>query len=178
MPKLKEASHTFLTSNSLVFTFLRSAVSSQTAAWLDLVTGFVLFHWAGLAPWLSTAIGAFLGGVVNCFINYKFTFRADGCPWKAVVVKYIMVWMGSLLLNSGGTEAVYFLLEKWTWLETLGFKAAGNYATARLGVSLIVSWCWNFVLQRNFVYRDNSFDPYAIRFVDRFLPKKLRSKNL
>lgn len=175
--ELKDKGNKLLNSNALIFTFLRSAVSSQTAAWLDLVTGFVLFHWAGLSPWLSTAIGAFLGGVVNCVLNYKFTFRADGCPWKAVILKYIMVWVGSMLLNSFGTEAAYYLLNKWTWLETLGFKPAGNYAAARLGVSLIVSWCWNFVLQRTFVYRHTSFDPKAIRFVDHFLPKKLRSAN-
>ncbi|MDE5953250.1 MAG: hypothetical protein K2G72_01035, partial [Duncaniella sp.] len=39
----------------------------------------------------------------------------------------------------------------------------------RLAASLAVSWGWNFVLQRNFVYRPTAFDQYAIRLVDMIL---------
>lgn len=155
-----------LNSDSLVFTFLRSIVSSQAASWVDMGLSFALFAWVHLAPWLATAIGAFSGGVINCVINYKFTFHAQGCPWKAVVVKYVMVWIGSLLLNSYGTHLLYYLLSNWHWLEEVGFRPDGYFAAARLTTSLIVSWAWNFVLQRHFVYRNNSFDPYAIRFIN------------
>ncbi|MDE6787676.1 MAG: hypothetical protein K2J46_11655, partial [Muribaculaceae bacterium] len=51
-------------------------------------------------------------------------------------------------------------------LEEMGFKAAGYYSTARVVMSLLVSWFWNFVLQRNFVYRPSKFDPYAVSFMD------------
>lgn len=105
------------------------------------------------------------GGVVNCMLCYKFTFRAENVSWSAVVVKYALVWLGNLILNAGGTEVLYILLKKWHILEELGFKAAGYYSTARLVMSLLVSWFWNFVLQRNFVYRPSSFDPYAERFM-------------
>ena len=40
-------------------------------------------------------------------------------------------------------------------------------------MSLIVSIFWNFLMQKNFVYRRNDIDPYAIRFVDMFMhPRK------
>ncbi len=155
-----------LHSDSLVFTFLRSIVSSQAASWLDMGLSFALFAWAGFSPWWATATGAFAGGVLNCIINYRFTFHAAGCPWKAVAVKYILVWIGSLLLNAYGTHALYLLLQHWTWLEELGFRPDGYFAAARLATSLIVSWAWNFLLQRYFVYRNNAFDPYAIRLVN------------
>lgn len=161
-------------SDSLAFTFMRSAISSQAASWVDLGTGFVLFAFVGLTPWLSTATGALAGGVINCIINYRFTFHAQGCPWVAVAVKYGMVWLGSLLLNSFGTQIVYYALKSWEWLESLGFKPDGYYAAARLGVSLAVSWFWNFVLQRYFVYRPNRFDAYAVRCVGRLFPSTLR----
>lgn len=64
------------------------------------------------------------------------------------------------------------LLSKWQWLLSLGFTADGIFAAARLVASLAVSWAWNFVLQRNFVYRPSKFDPWAIRFVNLFIPKK------
>ncbi|MDE7460010.1 MAG: GtrA family protein [Paramuribaculum sp.] len=156
-----------MTSDSLIFTFLRSVVSSQAASWVDLGLGFVFFSWLGLAPWLSTAIGAVAGGIVNCIINYRFTFHAQGVSWRAVIVKYSIVWIGSILLNSGGTQAVYSLIKDWHWLETIGFKPDGYYAAARLFVSLMVSWFWNFVLQRYFVYRPTRFDKTAEEFVDR-----------
>ena len=158
-----------LESDKIAFTFLRSIVSSQAASWVDLFMGFALFAWVGLTPFLSTAIGAFAGGVINCMINYRFTFHASDCPWRAVAVKYAMVWFGSLMLNVYGTQVAYDLLDQFTFLQDLGFKPNGYYAAARLSVSLIVSIFWNFLMQKNFVYRHTGFDPHAIRFVNLFL---------
>ncbi|MCM1348956.1 MAG: GtrA family protein [Firmicutes bacterium] len=169
--KLRNVGSNLIKSDKLIYSFLRSAVSSQTASWVDLITCFVLFEWAGLMPWLSTAIGALLGGIINCVINYRFTFHAQDVPWKAVAVKYAMVWFGSLLLNSLGTEGLYHLLNSWHFLETIGFEPAGYFAAARLIVSLLVSWFWNFVMQRYFVYRTTRFDNTAIKFVDFFTAK-------
>ena len=165
---LKHIGNTLLKSKSLVPTFLRSAVSSQASGWVDLIVGFVMFYWIfnQHLSWLATAIGVVAGGIVNCIICYKFTFRAENCPWKAVAVKYALVWIGNLILNSGGTELLYFLLKKWHVLEEIGFKTAGYYTTARLVMSLLVSWFWNFVLQRNFVYKPSKFDPYAVDFMN------------
>lgn len=174
--RLKNIGRDLLHSQSIVHTFLRSAVSSQAASWLDLATGFVLFSFVHLAPWLSTGIGAVMGGVLNCVLNYKFTFKAQDCPWKAVIVKYAIVWFGSIALNAFGTQAVYHLLQYWHLLERLGFRPDGYYATARVGVSLLVSWGWNFLLQRTFVYRQRRFDKTAIKFIDFFLSPSMRSE--
>lgn len=173
--KAKQIGGKVLQSDSFIATFLRSFVSSQTASWVDMGLGFVLFAWLNLMPWLSTAIGAFAGGVINCIINYRFTFHAQGCDWRAVIVKYALVWLGSATFNSLGTQVLYFYLEYWTWLETLGFRPDGYFAVARLTVSLIVSWFWNFLLQRYFVYRVSRFDPTAIRIVQFFSPKHLHN---
>lgn len=164
--KVKKIGNNILNSDQLVFTFIRSAGAAQFASWIDLGTGFVLFAFAHFAPWISTAIGAFAGGVINCIINYRFTFHNNSCPWKAVMVKYAIIWIGSLLLNSLGTEFLYYGLMHWEWLKTLGFKPDGYFAAARLAVSGIVSLGWNFILQKNFVYQKRQFDKYAISFVD------------
>lgn len=173
-PKAKSVGKTLLQSKSLVPTFLRSALSSQASGWVDFCVGFVMFNWVfgHHLSWLATAIGVVAGGIVNCVLCYKFTFRAENVPWKAVVVKYVLVWLGNLILNSGGTEVVYLLLKKFEFLENLGFKPAGYYTAARLFMSLMVSWFWNFVLQRNFVYRPSKFDPYAVKLMNNLLHKK------
>ncbi len=165
---MKHLGSTLLNSNNILITFLRSIVSSQAGAWVDMGTGFVLFAWAHLGAFFSTAIGCVAGGIVNCILCYRFTFHAKGCSVKTVAVKYAMVWAGSLLLNSKGTDLLYKVLSSWTWLETLGFKPDGYFMAARLAVSLLVSWGWNFLLQRYFVYRPRGFDRYAINFVDLF----------
>ena len=163
-----------------IFTFLRSTVSSQISSWTDMGISMIFFAFVfvHLDPFyrtnLSVAVGAVCGGIVNCCINYKFTFRASGQNVKAVAVKYLMIWTGSLLLNMYGTTFVVMALSNWDWLVNAGFRPDGIYAIARPTVSLIVSLAWNFVLQRNFVYRPSRFDPYAIGMVDCLLFKKFK----
>ena len=159
---LKKAGKNFINSNNFVYTLLRASLASQTSGWIDFGVSFAMFTWVGLEPVFAAMIGAFVGGVANCMINYRFTFRNNESPWKAVAIKYFLVWIGSLSLNSFGTEGLYWVLTKWNWLETLGFRPSGYFTAARLFVALVVSCGWNFVLQRYFVYRHTRFDKYAI----------------
>lgn len=164
--KLKKVTHQLLHNDNLIYTFIRSGVSSQTSGWTDFAVSFVFFAWVHCTAWLSTALGAVAGGVVNCVLNYRFTFHAEGVDWRAVALKFGLVWLGSFLLNSFGTQALYHLIQDWDWLEEIGFRRDGYFAAARLFVALIVSWAWNFLLQRYFVYRVTRFDPLAIKVVD------------
>ena len=177
LTKFMRLKNRFVNGGDIVTTFLRSSVSSQIASWIDMGTGFVLFAFCHLAPWLSTAIGAVAGGIVNCCINYRFTFHASSVPVKAVAVKYLIIWMGSLCLNVYGTQLVYTLLQHLTFLEDLGFRPNGYYAAARLSVSLVVSIFWNFLLQKNFVYRNTRFDPFAIKLVNSIIRTKKPSED-
>ena len=174
--KITKVGDKLLHNDGLIFTFLRSGLSSQASGWFDFAVCFVLFAWADMSAWLSTAVGAFAGGIMNCIINYRFTYHASGLDKRAVAVKFILVWTGSLLLNSFGTEALYWLISDWDWLEMIGFKKDGYFAAARLFVSLVVSWGWNFMLQRYFVYRPSRFDRYAIALVRAITPH-VKKKN-
>lgn len=165
-----------------IFTFLRSSLSSQIASWTDMGICFIFFAWVlrsmGTDPmrsFIATAIGLIVGGVVNCCINYKFTFRAEGCSKKAVAVKYFLIWAGSFILNIGGTTGLTHLFQSITWLEEIGIRPDGIFAVCRLSVSLIVSLAWNFLLQKNFVYVNSRFDPYAIKVVDFLTFRKNKS---
>ena len=70
-----------------------------------------------------------------------------------------------MLLNSYGTEAMFNLVQNWTWLQNLGLKEDWYFVGSRLFVSLMVSWFWNFALQRYFVYRRNPVDKYIVRIL-------------
>lgn len=149
------------------YTLLRSSVSSQLCGWIDTLTSFLVFALLNLTPWLSTAIGAFVGGICNCIINYKYTFHAYGIEWRTALTKFAFVWLGSLLLNSFGTQYAYYFVCHWEWLrDTIHIADDGIFLAARLFVALTVSLCWNFLLQRNFVFTTTRVDPYINRFLD------------
>lgn len=166
--RLKELGHNLVHNDGFIFTLLRSGASSQLCGWIDMIVSFVLFAFCDLTPWLSTALGALVGGIFNCIINYRFTFHSEGLEWRPVIVKFIFVWIGSLLLNSFGTQIIYYLIDDWRWLtDTVGLGQDSIFLTARLFVSLVVSIIWNFLLQRNFVFKRNPIDPYIIKLMDR-----------
>lgn len=134
--------------------FLKASVSSQIASWIDMGLSFLLFAFVIPDAFVAKAIGAATGGVVNCSINYKWTFRPEGCSKRYVAIKYAIVWFGSLMLNSFGTDIVTSLLSGLTFLADWGVTDNGCFMAAQLSVSLIVSICWNFLLQRYFVFRN------------------------
>ena len=180
---VKKAADKFINGKG-IFTFLRTSVSSQIASWTDMGVCFVFYAWVfigmGKDPmrsFMATAIGLVVGGIVNCCINYKFTFRAENCSVKAVAIKYLLIWGGSFVLNLGGTTAFDHLLQHWEWLRHIGMRPDGIFAFARLSVSLVVSLAWNFLLQKNFVYKPSKFDPFAIRLVDFLTFNKLKSNH-
>ena len=135
-----------------------------------------MFSWVGLQPVYATAIGAVMGGVTNCIINYKFTYPNQSCAWNVVIVKFIMVWFGGLLLNAFGTQFLYWVLNKWEWLSTIGFKRDGYFTAARLATALIVSVLWHFLMQKNFVYKQVRFDKYAEKISEILFPGLHREK--
>jgi len=168
-----------------IFTFLRSSVSSQIASWTDMGVCFIFYAWVfsplGADPmrtFLATGIGLVVGGVVNCIVNYKFTFHAKNCSVKAVAIKYLLIWGGSFILNIGGTTLLEQGIRRLEFItDTNWIKPDGIFAFSRLTVSLIVSLAWNFVMQKNFVYRPTRFDPYAIRLVNAFSLKQRKNNN-
>ena len=167
-----------LYSDGFFFTLLRSSLSSQLCGWIDTLTALLFFAVFDLSAWLSTAIGAFVGGVLNCVINYRFTFHAQGVMWRAALTKFAFVWAGSLLLNSFGTQIVYTMVRDWEWLHDAvkGISNDGTFFAARLFVALMVSLCWNFQMQRNVVFKSTRLDPYIIRFLDKLGIGKHKSR--
>jgi len=78
---------------------------------------------------------------MNCMVNYRWVFDADGLKKKNVVVKYFVVWTGSILLNTLGTYLLTELSQQY-------------FLFAKAVVAVSVGLLWNYQLQRLFVYRD------------------------
>lgn len=150
--------------SGLLFTFLRAQLSSQLSSITDFTVTIVLAkvfesflesifgeYYYGFA----TGAGAICGGIVNCIINYKWTFKAQGVNIKYVIIKYILVWIGSILLNMGGTILLTELMKDIVWIQNLfGHYIDYFFLLPKIIVSLLVGFIWNFNMQRLFVYRD------------------------
>ena len=135
-----------------LFMFLRAQLSAQFATLTDFILTYVCFEWLGIYYVLATSIGAITGGITNCVINYKWAFATKDCQFKWVFFKYILVWIGSFVLNVGG---VYLLVEFMQNNTHLWERASGLYLIiAKVIVSVIVSVGWNYVLHRYFVFQD------------------------
>ena len=135
-----------------LFMFLRAQLSAQFATLADFILTYVCFEWLGIYYVLATSIGAITGGIINCVINYKWAFATKDCQFKWVFFKYILVWIGSFILNVGG---VYLLVEFMQNNTHLWERASGFYLIiAKVIVSIIVSVVWNYVLHRYFVFQD------------------------
>ncbi|MDE6555928.1 MAG: GtrA family protein, partial [Duncaniella sp.] len=131
---------------------------SQISAYTDFGISFAAFAWLHTGATLSAALGAVGGGITNCALNYKWTFHSADCPVSHVAVKYGLVWIGSLLLNSYGTDLFYRLMQDSILLDHWHVVKNLRFTMARLGVSLSVSVFWNLLLQKLFVYRNVGFD--------------------
>ena len=86
------------------FMFLRAQLSAQMATIADFLVTILLVRLFEVYYVYATLAGAVYGGIVNCVINYKWTFKSTGKKTN-VAVKFILVWVCSIWLNTWGTYA-------------------------------------------------------------------------
>ncbi len=124
-----------------VVRFTKAQASAIIATAMDFIVSLFLYEVCGLNYVLSTFIGAITGGIVNCVVNYRWVFGSDGQQKRYVALKYLIVWTGSILLNTAGT----YLLTELTGTFFIWSKVVASVAVAFL---------WNYQMQRLFVYRN------------------------
>ncbi|WP_245871973.1 GtrA family protein [Dysgonomonas massiliensis] len=147
------------------FTFLRAQFSSQVSSWLDFLVSILCVNLFGMYYGLSTMLGNISGGLLNCFINYKWTFKAQGQSVKYVLIKFVLVWFGSIILNTQGTILFTEYVMKYIPVESLPDILVNNvFLIPKIVVSLIVGWVWNYNMQRVFVYRDRDIKGFFCKF--------------
>lgn len=126
--------------------FCKAQVSSVVSTACDFgVTAliFTLLHHVVI----STASGAVVGGMVNCSINYLWTFRGTERSKSGVVWRYLLVWIVSILLNTYGTELVVKLMNRWLEVDL------SLVMLSKAVVAILVAVIWNFSMQKFYVYK-------------------------
>lgn len=131
----------------LLAQFSKAQISSFIATMCDFSLTAFLFQYCSVHYAISTFFGAVFGGMTNCTINYKWTFKHSSSNKKTIVYRYILVWIGSLLLNTGGTSLCTHML------STIKETDLNILMASKITVSVFVAVFWNFTMQKNYVYR-------------------------
>ena len=123
--------------------FLRSQGSAALATAVDFGVFLFLYKVIGIYYVWATAIGATCGAVCNFVINRYWAFKVSNGKMSKQAIRYIIVALGSLLLNTYGL----YLFTEFSGLDPFYGKIV---------VSLLVGWCFNYVLHRYWVFKKPS----------------------
>lgn len=134
-------------------TFMKAELSALVATMVDYAVSIFLAEVCSLWYVWASFLGAVSGGVTNCVINYRWVFTAAADQKKGnIALKYLFVWTGSILLNTGGT---YVLTE-----------ISGQYFVwSKIVITICVALFWNYQLQRFFVYGDVHLKEKIMRLI-------------
>ena len=124
-----------------IWVFSKAQITAQLATLCDFLVSILLYEVFGMWYVVATFIGAVSGGIVNCLLNYRFVFGSDGQKKRYVAFKYLLVWTGSIVLNTLGTFIITEL-------------SGHHFIIAKAIVSVAVALLWNYQMQRFFVYRN------------------------
>lgn len=129
-------------------------LSSQICTLLDFVVTITLSSFCGMYYVIATAMGSVSGGVANCMLNYKWVFPGTTSSKRNVFVKYMMVWMANIVLNTYGTYLVTEALKGSMFVAQLDNQYGDNiYILSKMLVAVATALLWTYPMQKTFVYR-------------------------
>ena len=120
--------------------FLRSQVAAFISTCVDYLTVITLTEIAGLWYIYSNVFGALLGAITNFSLGRHWTIKAQTGAVGNQAFKYALVSLGSVCLNTFGL----FALKEWGNV---------NYIVAKIIVGILIAVCFNYVLQKHFVFK-------------------------
>ncbi|MDR0811012.1 MAG: GtrA family protein [Paludibacter sp.] len=176
---IKKLLQTF-SSRGGVFMFMRAQLSSQMATVIDNSVAFLLkktfdifklkviyFFSRGIEAYVfATIVGQILGGLFVCFINYKWTFKAKDIKFRFIFFKFLLVWFGSIALNTYFTFYFTESIKEYPFLvKALGANSDDIFIIVKLLVAIIVGFFWNYTMYRRFVYKDISIKQFVKTFL-------------
>lgn len=128
--------------------FIEAQTSSLLCTCVDFAITAALVKFTGLWYVYATAIGSVCGGIVNCVLNYNWAFKGSEQRKRTIMYRYMLVWLGSLILNTAGTPLVANIFSHDGTPKGLNVVMIAKIITA-----VIVAFFWNYPMQKKFVYK-------------------------
>ncbi|HUK41668.1 MAG TPA: GtrA family protein [Candidatus Acidoferrales bacterium] len=123
----------------LMVSLRRSQLASLTATIVDFASLIFLVEVAGVWYVTATAVAAFLGALVNFALGRHWTFEATEQAVRGQMLRYVLISVLSLILNSAG---VYLLTDHF----------GIYYMLSKVITAFSVGVLFNFPLHRYFVF--------------------------
>ena len=125
-----------------MLTFLKANISSSIASFFDYLVTIFLVRFFSVDVVVASTAGTVCGGILNFLIGRTWVFESRKRKVHKQAFRYGIVWTGNLILNTGGMYLLAKLLKIY-------------YVAAKLFVSLIVGFCYNYILQKKYVFKNN-----------------------
>jgi putative flippase GtrA len=123
-----------------MLTFTKAQLISLLATCIDFGVSFLLVKVMG-APYLAgSATGTITGGTTHFLISRNWVFSAQEKKWTGQLSRYLLVWIGNLILNVSG---LYLLVH----------FAGMNFMIAKVVIATSIAVFYNYVLQKRFVFK-------------------------
>ena len=99
---------------------------------------------------VSTALGSLTGAITNFLLGRYYVFQSTERNISHQAYRYAIVSLGSLILNTAG---VWLLTEFIHNTLRHGEGHDQDYIVAKVIVAVLVAVFYNFILQKNYVYK-------------------------
>jgi putative flippase GtrA len=127
--------------------FIKAQFSAFTGGMCDYLIMILLTELMGVYYPVSIAISCVLGAVVNFSLNKKWSFYSKKIGYRFSLPqqlwRFFLVVVSSILLKIAGTYCITTF-------------AHIDYKISRIMTDILVSLCYNYVLQRYWVFRNEA----------------------
>lgn len=123
-----------------MLTFVKAQASSLISTAVDFLITIILKELFGVWYLAASVTGTISGGITNFLLGRIWVFSSKDKAVTPQAFKYSVVWGGNLLLNAGGVYLLTDCLEVKYWIS-------------KVTVSVILGVCYNYVLQKFFVFK-------------------------
>ncbi len=124
-----------------IFTsFIKYNTVALLATSIDFGTFLFLKNILGIWYVLSGLMGSINGGIVAFTLNRNWVFISKDPNIKVQIIKYLLTWLGSILLNTYG---LYLLVENTNINETI----------AKIIMAVLIGITYNFLISRFLIFK-------------------------
>lgn len=122
-------------------TFIKVNIASLTASSCDYLVTVLMVRYFNTDPVIGGVTGTVFGGLVNFFVGRNWVFKARDHSVTLQGKRYLLSWMGNLILNICG---LYILIKLFNV----------QYLIAKVTTSVFVAFAYNYHIQKQYVFKN------------------------
>jgi putative flippase GtrA len=121
-------------------TFTRAQAASVMASSVDFLVTWLMVRQLQAPPVAGSVTGTICGGITHFLISRNWAFSAQEKKWTGQLTRYVLVWIGNLILNASGVWLLYHI-------------AGWNVWPAKIVTAIGIAVFYNYVLQKRYVFK-------------------------